>query len=907
MSYQHFYSRVPARVSLYNRRDGFDTFAQSSALNPDFVRGELSCVYADKLNIHDPVKIRRGEIPVVYTQYSFGSGAVAQTAIGYLPSDFTGERSAYIAHSLILNDDEKIKLFRSDDKDMFNPDMFITDISRFSITATNAAANTACHEIDYIPRVAKNAKELISEYNPDMLKSFIYSIISAICGDGREVFYRLPGEDKDLSDRAVEFINAISSILPFELREKLSFVSYISSQDAYSGFKVKCVSSSVEAVAVEKGVFYDFTSGIVTGQTPNYEKNQVFASFFYSFYEYPNIKKAFHKFVQDVLENCEGTKLDLRTIKELSFLFWQCSGFYVEDSVLPNDESISGLFDVYEKYREGLTAEQRVKTYTCLSRYADNQSAIPDNVFSRITTLYPTECAEAKAVALDVLLKIIHLDLMRDTIFCFISRNYHGELPAVRAVIMANLASVFYGGFLQQSILAFFDSQFASEPSETRDVILDKLLLSIRTPEIQRQIVVVLDRHYSSLNASQKLKVCTTCLEMIPERDELSMLLVDLVNRRIGREGGDIATLMDSKLTEALYVDLMSGDTRLAAMFIENPGFCEDLILKYAISGAQRYETVISMLAAMPAHKRAGKLIRAYKVAKKISKDHYLAFLGSFTKIKVNVAPSTLDEILRQDKLANITLNKDVVAPFREAVIYPAVARTLYQVFKPSYGDGLEMLKKYAEDNPRLLNSPEYNSLLEYHKLVQKCSIGDVDAAIKIAEKFPDDKEIRSDIAEYIKARAYNPELQDAETASAYELVIDYLSNGKFDFYEMYEKYCEYFEDYYIEEGGFIGGIKADLRGAASAIELVITTSSAICEASDELSSLVLDDDSGIRKALSEFISFFGPGSGLLLKKKMADAYFEIEEIAEELIDERNSSISSVSDAVDFLLRRNQN
>ena len=37
MSYQHFYSRVPARVSLYNRRDGFDTFAQSAALNPDFV------------------------------------------------------------------------------------------------------------------------------------------------------------------------------------------------------------------------------------------------------------------------------------------------------------------------------------------------------------------------------------------------------------------------------------------------------------------------------------------------------------------------------------------------------------------------------------------------------------------------------------------------------------------------------------------------------------------------------------------------------------------------------------------------------------------------------------------------------------------------------------------------------
>ena len=904
MSYQHFYSRVPARVSLYNKRDGFDTFAQSAALNPEFVRGELSCVYADKLGIHSPLRIRRGEIPTVYSQYYFESGVVAQTAIGYLPADFTGERSAYIAHSLILNDSERDKVFKNPNADIFNPDMFITDISRFSLTATNAVANTACHELDYIPRAVGKHKELVSEYNSDMLKSFIFAVISAVVGDGREVFFRLPGEDKDASERAVRFINAIASLLPYSVRERLSFVSYISSPTAYPGFKVKCVDSSVVVIPPELGVFYDFTTGIVTGQTINYERNQVFATFFHSFYDYPSIKDAFHRFFEDVISSCEDVTIDLKMVKELSFLFWQCSGFYLESSVLPTDESISGLFDVYEKYRDGLTTEQRVQTYRCLNRYAEEQIAIPDNVFSRLSTLYPTECAEAKAVALDVLLKIIHVDLMRDTIFCFISRNYPGELESVRALIMSNLASVFYGGFLQQSILAFFDAHFATEPVQTRDIILDKLLLSIRTPEIQRQIVIVLDRHYSSLNSAQKLKVCGTCLEMIPERDVLSSLLVDLVNRRVGREGGDVAALMDSKLTEALYINLMSGEPILAAMFIENPGFCEDLVLKYAISGGQRSEVIIGMLAAMPAHKRAAKLIRAYKVAKKISKEHYLAFIGVFAKTNVNIAPSTLDEILRQDKLANITLDKDIVAPFREAVIYPAVARTLYQVFKPSYGDGLEMLKKYAEDNPRLLNSAEYNSLLEYHKLVQKCSIGDVDGAFKIAEKLPDNQEIRSDVAEYIKAREYNPDLQDAETASSYELIIDYLSLGRFDFFKMYERYQEYYEDYYIEEGGFIGGIKADLRGAASAIELVIASSSAICEVSDELESLVLDDECGLRKALSEFISFFGPGAGVLLKKKLADAYFEIEEIAEELIEERNSNISSVSDAVDFLFRR---
>lgn len=904
MSYQHFYSRVPARVSLYNRRDGFDTFAQSSALSSEFVLGDLSALYADKLNIHDPVRVRRGEIPVVYSQARFESGEVAQTAIGYLPYDFTGERSAYIAHTLVLTDEEKSALFRGPAHEIINPDMFITDISRFGITATNAIANTACHEIKYIPRPAKDYKEYISAFNADMIKSFIYSLLVAVCDDGRPVFFRMPGGDSDASRSAVEFINAIASVLPFELRERLSFVSYVSTPVSYPGFKIKCVGSSVVAIPPEQGVFYDFTTGIVTGQAVEYEKNSVFASFLYSFYEYPKIKDSFHAYVRDVLGEREFGSLDMKTLKELSFLFWQCSGFYVEESVLPRDEAISGFFDIYEKYRDGLSTSHRIQAYKCLTRYADSQTAIPDNVFSRLSTLYPTECVEARAIALDVLLKLIHIDLMRDTIFCFISRNYLGETPEVRASIMANLASVFYGGFLQGGILAFFDAHFASESVQTRDIILDKLLLSIRTPEIQRHIVLMLDKYYASLNASQKLRVCTTCLEMIPERDVLSALLVDLVNRRIGRESGDVAKLLETKLTEALYFSLISGDSRLAAIFIENPGFCEDIALAYAVGMGQRSEMIIGMLAAMPAHKRIGKIIRAHKQVKKTSKEHYLAFINRFTEIKVNVAPSTLDEILRQDKLASMALSRDVIQPFRQAVVYPAVIRTLYHCFKPTYGDGLEVVKKYAEEHAVVIDSAEYHSVMQYYTLINKCNIGDVEAAFKIAEAFPENAEIRSDIAEYIKTHAYDPDMQDAETSSAYELIIEYLDSGKFDFYTIYEKYCEYFEDFYTEEGGLIGGIKSDMRGAASSIELVINAASAICDASDELSNMVIDDDSGLRKSLSKFISFFGPGSGLYLKKKLTDAYFEIEEIAEELIEERNSNISSVSDAVDFLLRR---
>ena len=71
MAYQHFYSRVPARVSMYNKADGFDTFAHSEGLERDFIENDLSVVYQNKLAKGDVDSVRRGEYPSVYLQYPF--------------------------------------------------------------------------------------------------------------------------------------------------------------------------------------------------------------------------------------------------------------------------------------------------------------------------------------------------------------------------------------------------------------------------------------------------------------------------------------------------------------------------------------------------------------------------------------------------------------------------------------------------------------------------------------------------------------------------------------------------------------------------------------------------------------------------------------------------------------------
>ena len=909
MSYQHFYSRVPARVSLYNKRDGFDTFAHSSGLDSDFILGELAKMYANKLAIHDPTRVRRGEIPVVYSQSPISGGRIAQTAITYNPVDFTGERSAYFAHTLIIHDGEKAAVINNPNADCFNPDVFHTDISKFNITSPYAIPNSAGPELDYMPRPLSDHRATVVKYDKNMVKSFIYSVLSAALG-GRDVFFRLPCEDRLASREALTLINAAMSVLPYGVRERISFATFISGPEAYADFKVKCISSSVDSIPAEKGVFYDFKEGKISGRTADYEKNQALATFFYSLFEYGKIRETFLTFVARISEKYDSLVLDVATLREIVFLFWQCSGFYVENTVVADDEAICNLMDAYAKYREGLIEEHRVRAYRPLARYAESHKAIPDGVFSRLSRLYPTECVAAKAVGLDVLLKLVHVDLMRDTIFCFISRYYETEIDSVKAVINANLCRVFYGGFLQQPILTFFDAHFRAEPSATKDIILDKLLLSVRTPEIQRQILVFLDRHYSALNDEQKMKVISVCLEMMPECDSLSVMFAGLINRRICKDGAETSAFITARLTELLHLGLIHGDGRLLSIFIENNGFLEEISFRHILSTGVGAEILVALLAAMPAHKRGDKVMRAYKTTVGLPVNAYTSFLMRFVGLPVVIVPSGLKEMLRLDRLASLTLSREVISLFRETIIYPVIPYTFADVFKVEYGEGgLSDLLSYAENNPVIAGLPHYKLITDYLALVDKCERGDSEAAFKIIAGLNDSQEVRANVGEYIKSYSYDPDTENIESACTYQLVINYLCKGKLCFDRLYSRYQRYYEEIYEEEGiagsAIAKGLNADRRGAASAMELILSCASEISDISGAFASIVVSEESGLRRAISDFIAIYGFGAAIFLKKQTKDSCAELEELCGELIGERNASITSVGDAVDILLRRN--
>ena len=133
MAYQHFYSRVPARLSLYLKTDEYDTFAKSEAINEEYINENLSklCAYRpDKVELP---YIKDGKFPTVYCMQPDKSGnGVIESAITYFAKDFTGERSSHMVQSLVLTEEEIRTISASHVNALLNPDMFLKSLDSFA-------------------------------------------------------------------------------------------------------------------------------------------------------------------------------------------------------------------------------------------------------------------------------------------------------------------------------------------------------------------------------------------------------------------------------------------------------------------------------------------------------------------------------------------------------------------------------------------------------------------------------------------------------------------------------------------------------------------------------------------------------------------------------------------------------
>lgn len=765
MALQHLYSRVPAKMSLFNKTDGYDTFAHSEGLSFEMIEKELSDIYDNKPTKNDAILIQNGTLPPLYCQFTANDGSLVQGCMSFMPLDYTGERSAYLVHSLVMTDEERKALIESPDNAPLNPEMFRTDISGFNMTSFDSHPDSAFPEIDYKPLRAKATDSLLKQYDLGMLKRLIYALLGAASGKFKTVYLSLPFSFETFSEQSLALLNTVMQIIPYHMRPSLSFVTYVSDQTKFNSFRIKCQAENAAPVPLQKGVTLRFGTRDAIGIGDDMiARSAALVDFFYGLLSNDALRREFLIFCDRAVTAMPTlAKQSLQNIDDLVFLFRQCSGYFNEMSVLPDDNAVYEFVSTYEKYRSAISDDYRAEALKCLWRYPNTHTAIPKNVFSKISKIYPTETVASRRTVMSVVLELIHTDVMRDKLFTFISNNYEREDPDVRKAAMQDLSRVYYGGFLQTQLADFFISYYDNEPEEIRDLIVEKFLLTIRTEQIQPRVLSFFDSHYDALSAEQKRRFYTTFFEMLPEGDALAEKLIRIVDTHIPNEDNTAREEFVTRLSAAMQSDMKRKQPRLLPVLCKTNGFCRDTVVSHILtdwSGRKIFTEYVEQLRALPLVDRAGALIDVFRTAPAISDE----ICGT---LETELLPSFTADAKRTDIYLLLSVEENLAAyaaapaakntgklceNITADAIRPAIIALVPTAFvykrRP---DGLTVLRDYAEKNAYLAGDPAYENVRTYFAITDAVLAADAAAIFVGCEKLSD-KTVRTGAADHLQA-----------------------------------------------------------------------------------------------------------------------------------------------------------
>lgn len=880
MAKQHLYSRVPAKLSLFNRFDSFDTFAHSDGLTREFIERELSCAYTNKLSKNDAESVRTGKMPPVYSQFPLRSGQVAQSCTCYLPLDYTGERSAYLSHTLVLTEQEQQQLLCNPENAIFNPRMFVQDASRFQFTSPSAAADSNYPEAKYIFCPAEDTKALISRYDEDIIKKFLRAIFAALCANGKTVYFKLGCEDSEASEEALKLICAIAAVIPYHLRKDLSFVTYITDPAQYSHTKLKCLAANCPEVSPAKGAFFDLHTGLATGPALSSAMEQFPSDFFYTLLSNTDLRNRFLSFVAGaVKEKPNLEKLNVKALCDLVFLFCGANTSFARQNVLPTDEKLYDFLCVYEKYRNVLDTESREYVYSNLQRYPERHEAIPKNIFTKLSRLYPEEPHSVKRAAIRVVLDLLHTDIMRDKLFAFIKNNYSGEDAEIRSEIHADLCRVYYGGFLQSQILSFFCEHFAEESEATQDAVLEKILLTIRTQNIQAKILQFLTANYSVFTPGQKQAIYAVAFEMLPECDCLTQLMIDFLDETAAQEAPQLQQQYCKQLQQLILADRNNPAPKLMAMLCKNMGFCHDAVLRTVFASpdpGQIFDDYVAILTPETVYQKAQALLRISRMFAASVQERLIQVLP--TLFAEDTPGANLFAWIEVDRLAAQAPASDKFARhFRKTVIFPAITETLSDVLDARlFPDGMENIKAYAKENPQLQETKPYKALQIFWFLEQAIDNKDARTLCKCLRLLIPDP-MKERIAARLRADYSRKENIGIEPSLFYQISLSVLKDGILADQTLYAQAREMYLQQIIQtQGANPDSKKAAREAAVCAAELIFDTLNIACQTGSLFTQMLLENPAVLDGFLSACCKDYRHGASKWVLSCFAEAPEEL-------------------------------
>ena len=784
MAKQHFYSRVPAKVSLFNKMDGYDTFAHSSGILREQIEKNISLIYDNKPSKDDDLLIQSGKLPTVYSQFTTADGEVIQSAVSFLSSDYTGERSSYMVHSLVLSEEEKKARIHGFSSAFINKNDFVTDLSDFDLTSFESKPITDYPEKKLSAANALSTEKIIENYDNGMLKRLIFALLSISCGKTKALYFSLSSKIDTFSSDCLEFLNSFLQIFPFHIRENLSFVTYVGDITKFSAFKIKCVLENTPEIPTSKGMTIHLGGKDYNGiNDDNIAANAMVVDFFFELLSADSVRKDFIEFCRFAVSQNEAlNKPNWKNMNDLILLFKVLSGHFEEKNVLPNDIAVETFIAVYSKNRDALTDEYRSRAMKCLYRYPQSNTVIPKNVFSKVSSMYSSEIPACKHTVMDVVLELIHTDVMRDKLFAFIKQNYDAEDSETRIRIMQNVCRVYYGGFLQGKIIEFFSKYFKDEPEQSRENILERLLLTIRTPQIQESVITFIDEFYDTFSDTEKDKFYQTFYEMLPEADELSRKMADIVDKYIEDKYREET---EKRILEAVETDERRKQPRICSCLATKCGFTQSVLVKKIFgdwSGRKIFDEFCTLLSSKPLNERIFAICEIWENAPLMTETSSdKLFFALKENLKGNIKSGIFEFLNYYDNLLElkekVKESSCFVDKFLAEILQPVICMLIPSVFDYKRNpEGISKITEIAKDKSFIAESNEYNSVKKYLSALENLkSQNAVSLFVNLSEI--EEKNVKKGICDVIKKEV--PENIDDSTFLSYELSLEFLKSDE--------------------------------------------------------------------------------------------------------------------------------
>ena len=871
---------------MFNRADGYDTFACSEGVEREFIDKELGVVCDNKPTAEESVLIRKGELSPVYCSYTAKDGTLVQSCTTFMPLDYTGERSTYMVHNILFDPEETASMFYSPTRALFNEEMFDHDIGHFDITALTAKPQDKYPELDYRYVKIEDTGWLTREFDNAMVQRLLYCVISSVCGDLKGLYILLPDKGNEYT---LKFYNTLYSIIPYHLRPLLSFSSRVFDTARYANFKVK-VMADLFNVLPSKGAMLNFKTNQYTGMKDDDVKavSQV-VEFFYTMLENETIRDEFLMFAAQAVKEVPAlAQPSIKMLNNLVFFFRCCSGFFDEKAVLLNDDRLIEFFTIYEKYRAALNNDFRTTAAKSLRRYPENHRAIPPKLFAKIAKIYPTDMPAVKFIIMQVVLELIHMDIMRDKLFQFVKANYDSQTREEKNEIIKNISRVFYGGFLQNQILAFFEQIFLDESPESQREIMDKLLLSIRNNDVKDQILVFLETYMKGFTPEIRHNVYIAAVEHIQEGDALASRLVDLIDANMPGEPEEERTWFELKLISAAKAEQRKRNHPMLKLLASKQGFCSEIVLTRVFTeelGKKAYNDVLASFCSDGLKNLALSLKQAMPLLPDIDEESSNRL---FTSIELYLESEQkkfdLPSVLAADKIIAECYEEEEEPfavmfwqDFSEQIIAPALKDAIPDVFRylmqPQILDETFII---TEKYDTVKATDAYKLMLCYKNVELGIANNSLEKILNSVNLMPKDMIRRKQVGEFMK-KNLNEKLNGAAPliSASMVAVINYLRTGSYDFAALYDKARECLEGDEPETAQPVKGKKKEPAQdyALEAIKMVLHFGNLVNSmCGDDMKQALYADSSYL---LGSFNSYIGVGKNQE-KKKLSAAIDEL-------------------------------